>query len=76
MDEKRTNKLEETELDGVTGGSLHFPFRKRPPRQGACDSNVHSEVANMEMAKLKIANEPVNTGATENILGIAKAVKR
>ena len=56
MDEMKKNKLEEMELDGVTGGSLRYPFRKKPPQRGGCADNALAEAA----------NNPIDTGEPGN----------
>ncbi len=65
MDEMKKNKLDEMEMDGVTGGTLHYPFRKKPPQRGGCADNVHAEVA----------NKPMDMGETGNGLDIIKNLK-
>ena len=65
MDEMKKNKLEEMELDGVTGGSLRYPFRKKPPQRGGCVDNVHAEVA----------NNPIDMGEPGNSWDIIKNLK-
>lgn len=60
---KNKNKLDDMELDGVTGGAIQYQpdieqlrsiFREKNSTFVVRDSNVHSEVvATLEMAKVK-----------------------
>lgn len=60
---KNKNKLDDMELDGVTGGTIQYQpdieqlrsiFREKNSTFVVRDSNVHSEVvATLEMAKVK-----------------------
>lgn len=65
MDEMKKNKLEEMELDGVTGGSLRYPFRKKPSQRGGC----------ADIALAEVANHPIDMGEPGNGWDIIKNLK-
>jgi hypothetical protein len=48
MEKKYMNKMEDMEMDKVSGGIMPYPRPRPRPRHGCHDSNVNSMAANVD----------------------------
>ena len=69
MDEKMKNKMDDMEMDKVSGGRCNPGGSKKRPRPGFHDSNANSMAANVDetQMKLPIGKLPVAGGHKINV---------